>query len=73
MDVETAKKGMVIDDIIILDVNDIQKILKIGKEAAYALMRNHAFPSVKIGKRYVVEKEAFKQWLKRQEGREFQL
>ena len=73
MDMETTKKGMSIDDIIILDVNDIQKILKIGKEAAYSLMRNHAFPSVKIGKRYVVEKEAFKQWLKRQEGREFQL
>lgn len=73
MDMETTKKGTDIDDIIMLDVNDIQKILKIGKEASYALMRNHAFPSVKIGKRYVVEKEAFKRWLKRQEGREFQL
>ena len=43
MDMETTKKGTDIDDIIMLDVNDIQKILKIGKEASYALMRNHAF------------------------------
>lgn len=53
------------------DVKDLQKALSIGRETAYSLMRNKAFPSIRIGNRYLVEKEALRAWLKRYEGKTF--
>lgn len=54
-----------------LDVKALQSALGIGRETAYNLMRNKAFPSIRIGRRYMVEREALKAWLKRYQGREF--
>lgn len=44
-----------------LTTKDLQVILKIGRDHAYALMRSKAFPSMKIGARYYVTKEALEE------------
>ena len=57
----------------VLDVKELQRALGIGKDTAYNLMRSSAFPSMKIGAKYVVEKDALKHWLQRYQGKEFLL
>ncbi|MDY5665604.1 MAG: helix-turn-helix domain-containing protein [Blautia sp.] len=61
------------DEKLTLDVKDLQRCLGIGRDTAYSLMRNRAFPSVRIGNRYLVEKTALTRWLKCYEGKEFML
>ena len=55
---------------IVYNVKDLQKVLGIGRDTAYALMRNCSFPAIKIGNRYIVETKAFEQWLRRNAGKE---
>lgn len=57
----------------LLTVKDIQLILKIGRDRAYALFHSSGFPSLKIGKRYYVSEKALEKWLEKYEGREFKL
>jgi hypothetical protein len=47
----------------VLDVRDIQQILKIGRRQAYELVNSGQFHVVKIGKRIKVSKKVFLQWL----------
>lgn len=47
-----------------LTVSDISRILGIGKQNAYDLCHSNNFPSVQIGKRIIVPKPAFVEWLK---------
>ncbi len=47
-----------------LDTKDLQTILKIGKNSAYSLMRSNCFPSVQIGRKWLVSEESLKEWLK---------
>lgn len=61
------------DDTLVLNVKDLQSVLGIGRDTAYALMRSRAFPSTKIGGRYIVAKDALKLWIKSNEGKEFHL
>lgn len=56
-----------------LDVKDLMNRLGIGRETAYALMRSTAFPSMRIGGRYLVSVEALHRWLQQNEGKEFVL
>lgn len=58
---------------LVMDVKDLQEALGVSKDTAYCLMRSEAFPSMKIGKRYFVEKVALKQWLQKNQGKEFLL
>lgn len=50
---------------VLLQVKDLQKDLKIGRDTAYALMHSEGFPSMKLGGRYYVEQEELKKWLQR--------
>lgn len=50
---------------------DLQSILKIGKNAVYALMRSAGFPSYKINERYFVTEVSLDKWLSSIEGKEF--
>lgn len=43
--------------------DELQEILKIGSRQARALMRTSGFPSIKIGREYRVEQEAFLNWI----------
>ena len=56
-----------------LYVKDIQVYLGIGRDKAYSLMRNKAFPSIRIAKRYAVSPDAIERWLKNYEGKTFYL
>lgn len=47
----------------LLNVKDLQELLNIGRDTAYALMHAQGFPSIKIGGRYYVAREALDKWL----------
>ena len=44
------------------------KLLGISLSSAYELMHEEVFPSVRIGSRFVVPKDKFRQWVERQTG-----
>lgn len=46
-----------------LKTEDVQQILQINDRQARALMRTEGFPSIKIGREYRVEEEAFTNWI----------
>ena len=48
---------------IVLQAKDIQAILGISKGKTYELMNSVDFPTIFIGKRMVVPKDAFLDWL----------
>lgn len=47
-----------------LTVSDISQILKICKQNAYDLCHSRNFPSIQIGRRLIISKLAFIEWLK---------
>lgn len=49
----------------LLRVKDLQELLQIGRDKAYALMHSSAFPSIKIGRCYYVSKDELQKWLDR--------
>lgn len=50
----------------ILTVKDIQRILQIGTNNAYALVRSNVFPVIKVGHSYRIPKDSFYEWMHRQ-------
>lgn len=46
------------------DAPEIARMLGINKIAVYQLMRQKGFPCIQIGRRLVVPREAFHQWMK---------
>lgn len=42
----------------IVSVNDIMKMLKIGKSSAYTLLKNNEIRHVRVGKKYIIPKDA---------------
>jgi len=47
----------------IMSVSDIAKELCVSMPTAYELVRQTDFPSVKVGRKYVVGRDAFLRWL----------
>lgn len=47
----------------VLNVEDIQNILSIGRKQAYDLVNSNAFHSIRIGKRIKVSRNVFEKWL----------
>ena len=50
-----------------LDAKDIIDILKLSRSFVYSLMRNGDLPPVKVGKRRLVQRLQFVEWMKRYE------
>lgn len=48
---------------LVMTVSDVQCALRVSKPNAYKIMASADFPKMKIGKRVLVEKDAFKRWL----------
>ncbi len=48
---------------VIMNVDDVMKVLRVSKPNAYKIMAADTFPKLSIGKRVLVKKEAFLQWL----------
>ncbi len=62
------KKLQIKSDLLITDkrtytVNEIQSILAIGKNSAYALVNSGLFRTVKIGNTIRISKKSFDEWL----------
>ena len=51
--------------------SDLIKILPIGRDKVYELIRSPGFPAVKIGRTYIIKKTSFEKWLKTYEGKEY--
>ena len=51
-----------------LNAELISKVLGVSLSSAYELMHDNAFPAVRIGSRFVVPKERFRQWVEQQTG-----
>ncbi|ACL76195.1 helix-turn-helix domain-containing protein [Ruminiclostridium cellulolyticum] len=51
-----------------LNSDDVASCLNISKAGAYNLMNSQGFPSLRIGKRIVVPKEAFLHWMEANTG-----
>ena len=49
-----------------LNVNDLSKALGIAPSSCYELMHEKDFPGIRIGKRLVVQREKFIEWVDEQ-------
>lgn len=54
-----------------LNAEDISEALGIAISTTYELMKQKGFPSLKIGRRYVVERENFIEWVQKNSGGSF--
>lgn len=53
-----------------LNATLVARTLGIAISSAYELMHEDGFPSLRIGNRFVVPKEKFRQWVEQQTGGE---
>lgn len=51
------------DELNVLNVKELMNYLGIGRDKAYALMKTPSFPSVQIGKTYIVSVIKLEKWL----------
>lgn len=51
-----------------LSAKDVAGYLHISLTCAYAVMNSHNFPVIKIGKRLIVTRERFLEWLESAKG-----
>ena len=57
------------DDLpLFLNAELVSQVLGVSISSAYELMHEEAFPSVRIGSRFVVPKVKFRQWVEQQTG-----
>ena len=57
------------DDLpLFLNVELVARVLGVSISSAYELMHENAFPSVRVGSRFVVPKDKFRQWVEQQIG-----
>ena len=45
------------------DMKSLQKVLPIGKNKLYTLVHSKGFPKLTIGRRILIPKKAFEEWL----------
>ena len=50
-------------DIEVLSVDDVCKILNIGKNTAYKMLKNNEIPCMKMKRKYIIPKEGMKKFL----------
>lgn len=48
---------------VIMTVDDVKNVLRVSKPNAYKIMSSSTFPKLAVGKRVLVQKEAFLKWL----------
>lgn len=49
---------------VMLSVTDIMRIMGVGRDRAYEVIKRGDFHSIKVGRRYIVHEEVFTKWLK---------
>lgn len=55
---------------VMLDVNDIMELTGVGRNKAYGLLHSKQFPVKMLGKKRLVHKDIFNEWLK---GKEYKV
>jgi excisionase family DNA binding protein len=45
-----------------LRVEDVQKILRLSKASTYELTKQKGFPSIRVGRRILIPRDAFFKW-----------
>lgn len=58
-------------DLKVLTAKELAVVLRIGRDKAYSLIKSKGFPSICIGKRYIVTEKALNEWLSKYESRSF--
>jgi excisionase family DNA binding protein len=53
---------------LMLDCTSLSKALNISKTYAYYLMHRDDFPSIKLGRRHLINKESLLNWLRTKEA-----
>lgn len=48
---------------LILNVSDIQQILRVGRVKAYEITKRKDFPAIKDGNRILIPRDAFFRWV----------
>ena len=57
------------DDLpLFLNAKLVSQVLGVSISSAYELMHEEAFPSVRVGRRFVVPKDKFRQWVEQRTG-----
>lgn len=57
----------------LLTVKDLQTVLNVGRDTAYALVHAEGFPAIKIGGRFYVSKVELEKWIAKYSYRAFSL
>lgn len=58
-------------EIVLYNINDIQRIFGIGRTKAYQLVSSSGFPSIKLNKKIVVPKPQLLEWIGKNCGKTF--
>ena len=58
-------------DPVLYNVDDIQRIFKIGRSKAYQLLSSSGFPSIKLNKKLLVEKSKLEDWIAKNSGKTY--
>ena len=53
---------------LMLSVNDVSRILGVSRAFAYNLFHSKGFPVIILGKRRIIKKDSFLNWLREKEG-----
>lgn len=48
----------------VVTINDLQKMLNIGRSKAYDLLKHNTIKSIKLGKKYIIPKASVIEFLK---------
>lgn len=59
------------DTITMYTVDDIRKIFMIGRTKAYQLMSSNGFPTIKLNKKMLVEKNKLEEWITKNSGKSY--
>lgn len=55
----------------LLTAKELKVVMRCGINKAYALMQSPAFPSIKVGGRYIVTISALNEWLRIHQGKNY--
>ena len=55
----------------LLTCKDLQDILQIGRDTAYALLHSQTFPTIRINNRLYVTRSALEDWLRLYTGKTY--
>lgn len=59
------------EDKLLLTVSDIMKMTGLGRDRTYEILHSDQFPVMKFGRRLMVHKDVFNEWLLNEEKNQF--